>query len=262
MVMGRLKGAVSDVAETLRRAFTDPPSHGTEFAFGAIGTRALDPVEARGQAADFLFRADPASAELGMEARPGAESVIFEAKMQSEEAFARWAAGARVCEMETFGAASGIRSEIPPLPRRAQVRPLPPEGFRARCRPTLEAFPRPRAFQLDPRLEAIRVRRGLEVALGLPMAVVGEDLQALPRPIWMRYTLQIVKATGENIRNLDVLGLYRIPAKGVEALRHDPRTGRLVIQLGAAAAGSRRTPFLLARRKDDRTIVSCYLEEV
>ncbi len=258
--MGRLKGAVSDVAETLRRVFSDPPCHHLDTALDAFGIGSLEPFEGRSLAPEALCHAVLASADLGLSAGLGSEPTAFQARVQVDEAFVQWAAGARICEMEVFGAASGVRSEIPPLPRRAQVRSSPPEGFRGRSRGGMASISAPRGFRADPTLADPRVHRDLELALGLPMAVPGEDLQKLPRPIWMRYTLQIVKATGENIRNLDVLGIYRIPSKGVTGLRHDARSGRLVIQLGPAAAGARRTPFMLARRKDDRTIVSCYLE--
>ena len=77
----------------------------------------------------------------------------------------------------------------------------------------------------------------------------------------MRYTLQLVRATGENIRNLEVLGLYRIPAKGTRQVDHDPVTGRLLVTLDADAVGSRRAPFILARRKNDASIVCSFVEE-
>ena len=59
--------------------------------------------------------------------------------------------------------------------------------------------------------------RGLEQVLALPVAVTGEDMAKVSKTLWMRYTLQLVRATGENIRNLDVLGLYRIPGQGTRA---------------------------------------------
>ncbi|MBP1627716.1 MAG: hypothetical protein H6Q00_2191 [Holophagaceae bacterium] len=260
MVMGRLKGAVSDVAETLRRVFSAPPCHSLDPSLDTFNILALEPFEGRILGPDFLCRAELVQPELGLAVRVGLETVAFQPRVQGDSAFSAWAAGAQVCEMPVFGDASGVRSQIPPLPRRANVRNLPLDAPKARSRGGLETVSRPRTFQAEPTLQAPKVRRDLELALGLPMAILGEDPQQLPKPLWMRYTLQIVKATGENIRNLDVLGIYRIPTKGVTGLRHDARTGRLVIQLGSAASGAPRAPFILARRKDDRTIVSCYLE--
>jgi hypothetical protein len=83
----------------------------------------------------------------------------------------------------------------------------------------------------------------------------------LPKALNMRYTFQLVKTTGENIRNLDVLGVYPVPTKGVTSLRHDARTGRILVNLGPEAVGASRGRFILARKKDDRSFVSCFVEE-
>ena len=106
-----------------------------------------------------------------------------------------------------------------------------------------------------------RVRRDLETVLALPIAIPGEDFRKLPRALNMRYTFQLVKATGENIRNLEVLGVYLVPVRGVASLRHDARTGRILVNLGPEAVGAPRQRFLLARKKDDRGFVSCFVEE-
>jgi len=103
--------------------------------------------------------------------------------------------------------------------------------------------------------------RALERVLALPVAVAGEDLTKVSKALWMRYTLQLVRATGENIRNLDVIGLYRIPTKGTRQLNHDPATGRLLVTLGPEANGAKRALFILARRKTDGSIVFCFVEE-
>jgi hypothetical protein len=77
----------------------------------------------------------------------------------------------------------------------------------------------------------------------------------------MRYSLQLVRGTGENVRNLEVLGLYRLPRKGVADLRHDPARGRILVRLEPAAVRAPRAPFILARRKDDGSLLSCFVEE-
>jgi hypothetical protein len=103
--------------------------------------------------------------------------------------------------------------------------------------------------------------KGLNQILGLPVAVASEDIQRLSKALWMRYSLQLVKETGQNIRNLDILGLYRIPADGVIELRHDVKTGRLLLKLSQEASGANRRLFLLARCKEERSLVSCFVEE-
>lgn len=188
-------------------------------------------------------------------------SVRFEGRLLAEEGWAHWAAGAQVFEMPRFGVGGQRRVEVPPLPRRPPCHRVEPEAFRPSSRGFREGFAPPATRGGTPGLPSPAVRGGLEVALGLPIAVQGQDVQTLPRVQWMRYSLQLVKATGENIRNLEVLGLYRIPSKGVAGMRHDAKTGRLLLDLQREAAGASRLPFLLARRRDDRTLVSCFLEE-
>ena len=39
------------------------------------------------------------------------------------------------------------------------------------------------------------------------------------------------------------------------------RSGRLLLTLGPEALRAQRGPFMLARRRDDRSLVSCFLEE-
>jgi hypothetical protein len=87
------------------------------------------------------------------------------------------------------------------------------------------------------------------------------DIQRLPKGLWMRYSLQLVRGTGENVRNLEVVGLFRLPRKGVADLRHDPGQSRILVRLEASALKAPRAPFILARRKDDGTLVSCFVED-
>ncbi|HCZ34037.1 MAG TPA: hypothetical protein DHV93_11660, partial [Holophagaceae bacterium] len=104
-------------------------------------------------------------------------------------------------------------------------------------------------------------RSGLETMLTLAVPFQGEDVHRLPKGLWMRYSLQLVRGTGENVRNLEVLGLFRIPRKGVADLRHDARQGRILLRLEPAALAAARSPFVLARRKDDGALVSCFVED-
>jgi hypothetical protein len=101
----------------------------------------------------------------------------------------------------------------------------------------------------------------LDLALRLPIAVEGLDLREAPRAVQLRYGMLAVKATGENVRNLELLGRYLVPRKGVRELRHDARTGRLLILLGPEAVGARKDPLLIARRKDDHSLITTFVEE-
>jgi hypothetical protein len=161
-----------------------------------------------------------------------------------------------------FQAEKCARLEVPPLPRRPRVREERPEEFRTRSRPGLEPFPPPRSASQPCALAPPRSFQALEHALAQPVAFTGEDIPKLSKTLWMRYTLKLVRETGENIRNLEVLGLYRIPTRGTRQINHQAATGRLLVALGPEAVGAPRAPFLLARKKDDDAIVCCFVEDV
>jgi hypothetical protein len=261
MVFGRITEAVSDLKETLRRLFQDPPSHAVQLGPLAIRPRGIAPLAAAPRLPAFQLSVNSVTAPLEVRAILTEAPVRFQGQLRAEAGWARWASGAKVCEMPVFGAGGQHRMEVPPLPRRPPSHRVEAETFRALSRSFREGFAPPRVRGGAPALPLSAVRDGLDVVLGLPIAIQGQDVQTLPKAQWMRYSLQLVKSTGENIRNLEVLGLYRLPSRGVADMRHDAKTGRLLVALNREATGVSRQPFLLARRRDDRTLVSCFLEE-
>lgn len=261
MVLGRFKDAVSDVTETIRQAFRDPACRSADPTLARPGASTVPLLEGRGIGVDYDFHPAIREQELAFVAFLQSEPTGFAAALREENAWGTWAAGARVCEMALFTAGTCGRMEVPPLPRSASARRTDLPSFRCTSQVVREPLRPPGARNLSPRLAPPRVRRDLEAVLGLPIAIAGEDFQKLPKALNMRYTFQLVKATGENIRNLDVLGVYPVPVKGVAALRHDPRTGRILVNLDSEAVGAARGRFILARRKDDRSFVSCFVEE-
>lgn len=261
MVFGKITEAVSDLKETLRRVFRDPPSHAVDATFRSLRSQDVPRLAAAPIAPTFRLNAHPAMAGIEIQAILTDVPMGFPGRLQAENGWASWAAGAKVCEMPVFGNGGQRRVEVPPLPRRPPCHRVESEVFRTSSRSFRETFGRPAVRGGSPELEVPRVQGGLDLVLGIPIAIQGQDVQTLPKAQWMRYSLQLIKATGENIRNLEVLGLYRIPSRGVASMRHDAKTGRLLLELNREAAGVARQPFLLARRRDDRTLVSCFLEE-
>ncbi|GLH72891.1 hypothetical protein GETHLI_13930 [Geothrix limicola] len=260
-MFGRVKDAVADAAETLRRAFAglnvveaapepfEPLSHGSE-GLKAEGRAGLEPPAT-------LCR------EMGLlrEAVEGRALEPFQARLCDESGWARWGAEAEVIRMTPLegGRVSGIA--VPPLPRRAQTAGRVEPPVRPSTRRWAEPLPAPGSRRLDPDLSGAGAKAGLDTILSLAVPIQGEDLQHLPKGLWMRYSLQLVRGTGENVRNLEVLGLFRLPRKGVADLRHDPARGRILVRLEAAATRAPRAPFILARRKDDGALVSCFVED-
>jgi hypothetical protein len=261
MVLGRFKEAVSDVAETIRRAFRDPPCRGAEVGFARPGVGDCRLMEAAASGPEFRLEARTQAPGLGFPAELRDEPMGFEARLCREDGWTAWAAGAQVCELPLFRAESQARVEIPPLPRTAAVRRVALAPFRPGSRAIRDPLQVPATRSHAPGFRPARTFRNRELVLGMPISIAGEDFSRLPKVLNMRFTVQLVKATGENIRKLDVLGVYRVPVKGVVSLRHDPATGRLLVDLGPEALGVARGRFILARRKDDRSYVSCFVEE-
>ncbi len=261
MVFGRFTEAVSDLKETLARVFRDPPSHGLALGHLLARPHGEPPLLAIAQEPPYHLGASALGVRLGVEAALIEAPMRFQGRLQTEEGWARWASGAKVFEMPVFAQGAQRRVEVPPLPRRPLCHAIQRETFRTLSRSFRDAFLPPPVRGIRPEVALPVVQGGLDLALGLPIAIQGQDVQTLPRAQWMRYSLQLVKATGDNIRNLELLGLYRIPSRGVVGMSHDAKTGRLLLALNREAVGASRQPFLLARRRDDRTLVSCLLEE-
>ncbi|MBI4914097.1 MAG: hypothetical protein HY823_15315 [Acidobacteria bacterium] len=260
-MLQRIGEAAKDLAETLRRVFQAPAARAV----------ALDWMPSRGHAwRDFQAWVgpgpDPLVATLGHQASsptatPRGDSLGFQASLRFENAWGAWSTEARVAAMPVFGARETARLELPPLPRRPRCGGLAAEALGTRGRGFHPALPPPEGRSLAPALRPPTLRRDLDLLLGLPLAVEGEDLRTAPRAVQLRLGLQMVRATGENVRNLELLGAYRIPRKGVRQLRHDGRSGRILLWLETSAAGAERGRLILARRRDDQTLLTCFSED-
>lgn len=256
--LGRIGSAVSDLAETLKRVFQAPPSRDVEMRLPEPKADEVAVLACDGRSAEFQLASSLQSAVLSFPSGATEEPMIFSASIQAEEAWTQWTAGAQVCEMQVFQAGECARLEVPSLPRKASVRRGELPALRSASRGWREHIQAPPTRRGDPSFAPPGVRAGLRVVLGMPVAIPPLEMN---RALIMRYTLQLVRSSGENIRNLEVLGLYRIPTRGVKSLRHDAKTGRVLLELGSEASGVRREPFILARRKSDLSFVSSFVEE-
>ena len=260
-MLGRVREAVADAAETLRRAFAGTVVIDlSPVPFGVIGRgTSLPQAVARTGLEPPL--AVPRDMPRLSETVEGHALPPFQATLHAEAGWASWGVEAEVIRMTPLEAGGANRMGVPPLPRSAATQGRLDALAYPQARRSLATFGTGEARRLDPGLPSPRVEPGLEAMLGLAVPFRGQEIQRLPKGLWMRYSLQLVRGTGENVRNLEVLGLFRIPRKGVADLRHDPAGGRLLLRLEASALKAPRAPFILARRKDDGGLVSCFVED-
>ncbi len=260
-MFGRMKDAMADAAETLRQAFAGLKVVQVEAEPFSLGLQAAPLLLAEPRAGLQVPEAPLRILQLLREAAQGRDMEPFLAKVVGEAGWASWGAEAEVVRMEPLESGRATRMAVPPLPRKVQAlgrhEPLAPPATRRAA----ESLARPALRRADPTLPAGLALAGLDTMLSLAVPIQAENTQHLPKGMWMRYSLQLVRGTGENVRNLEVLGLFRIPRKGVADLRHDPKQGRILVRLEAAALKAPRAPFILARRKDDGGLVSCFVED-
>ncbi|WP_306591223.1 hypothetical protein [Geothrix sp. 21YS21S-4] len=260
-MLGRMKEAMADAAETLRRTFAGATVVAAPPEAFLLQTRGSEMVGAVGRDGLEVLRGEDRAMPLFRDAAKVGGLEPFSARVEAEAGWARWGAEATVLGMTPLAAGRATRMAVPPLPRRVGVAGRVDAPARPAVARLHEPLARPGTRRLDPTLSGGSALRDLEAVFAQPIAIRGEDIQHLPKGLWMRYSLQLVRETGENVRNLEVLGLFRIPRKGVGDLRHDPRLGRILVRLEPSAAAAARAPFILARRKDDGTLVSCFVED-
>jgi hypothetical protein len=254
-----LRKALDEAAEALKRLFGTPKVRGLMAPRPGVTGHGAPLLGTASRPALEPLACAPAAAELYTQAAPVERMEPFEAILRMEEGWAQWASEARVTVLGLFRAEGAVRLQVPPLPspRAARLPMQAPEAPAVRVLAP-RATP-PRAFRIPAQPFALEVRKRLAPVLRRPFAFDSEDVQKLPKALWMRYSLALVKATGENVRNLEVLGLWRIPRKGMSGLRPEAG-GRLWVQLSAEAAGADRAAFMVARKKDDQSLVSAFVE--
>lgn len=260
-MFGRMKDAMADAAETLRRAFAGlnvrdaTPEPFTVACHGAATLYAVPRVGLQPPVAPC------ADARLLREAVEGRAMEPFCVRLQAESGWARWGTEAAVVRMAPLEDGQATRVAVPPLPRKARLLGHLEPPARPPAHRLSDPILPPGARRMDPGLSHVEAEAGLGAMLSLAVPIKSEDIQHLPKGMWMRYSLQLVRGTGENVRNLEVLGLFRIPRKGVTDLRHDASLGRILVRLESSAIRAPRAPFILARRKDDGSLLSCFVED-
>jgi hypothetical protein len=96
----------------------------------------------------------------------------------------------------------------------------------------------------------------VERVLQIPIPIKSEGIASISKARWMRYTLRLVKETGENVKNLEIIGLYKIPKQGVKKISHNASDGTIHIQVGVESINCNCCVLVLAKRKKDNSMFS------
>lgn len=256
----RVREAMTDVAETLRRTFHGVAVREEDPRFPAPGLGAFEGLSVQAkpglQALSVPVKADG----WRLESRRRVADMAFHANQKAEAGWEAWAPGSQALHVPLFAAGKAGRLEVPALPRRASSLRAMAESFRVSLRNYREPLRSPGTRQTQLKGTAPNTHKDLARVLRRPFSFLGQSFSSLPRALQMRYTVQLVKATGENIRDLEVVGLFRVPRRGLGALRLDPRTGGLLASLTLEAVGTPKDLLLLAKRKADQALLPCFLE--
>lgn len=261
MVFGRLRDAMADAAETLRRVFVDPTCHHLDPGAFVVPARGLDAPVARVLEGSLVTAPRVVSLPLVQVPPGGLMPLLDRARLVAEEGWSRWQAGAEVVAVPPLAADGCRRTAIPALPRTLASRTMLVELPRPRVRSQEVRLAAPSTRKAAPALPRPVVREDLKGMWARPVALRGEVPEAMGAAWTMRQVLHVVRQSGENARNLELLGCFQVPREGVLGLAHDARIGCLWVQLGPQASRSPRQRLILARRKDDRTLVTCFMEE-
>ena len=255
----RVQEAMADVAETLRRTFRGVSVRGEDPRFMTPAMGGVEGLKVVSKAALEPLCTPPGSHPWRLSGKVEAPDMVFRPALQAEAGWESWAAGSHPIPVPFFKPGQASRLAVPALPRRAVAQRSMPEPFRITLRAHREPLRTPGTRTTPLGSEPPKVRKDLARALRRPISFRGQAFASLPKALQMRYTVQLVKATGENIRDLEVVGLFRVPRKGLGSLRVDPRGG-LLASVDIQGVEAPRDLLLLAKRKADQALLPCFLE--
>lgn len=264
-MLGRIKDAVEDVAETIKRAFSGPKVHSaSSFFIREPESKTVTWLMADAKVAGLLSTPDIVPLPLFVSASTNSHNMKFVTQSFSEtgEVFK---ADAVLVSISLVWSGVVVSADIPGMNSPAMKRL---EETYAVIPPKPHAIPQAqigikygKTYSINTQMKEPECYKSLERALLVPIHVKSEDLEGISRALLMRYGLQLVKETGENIKNLEIIGLYKIPKKGLKSVKHDAASGTLKIIAGADAQNSQNCIVLVARKKSNSAIVSCMLDD-
>ena len=259
-----IKNAAGDIAETTVRAFVGPKVYRASQCFlDEPNIKSMEQPSASVSSAALLPQPEAHSAELLALATVRAANIKFDiralngagepfsVRTASLEAAFSWPCAATSVDIPKMDAPSAIM--IDPSTFGFQTGTKGIAEFEILAKET-HKYP---IFFAAPNCIA-----SIDRALMAPISIKSKDLASVPKAIWMRCTMHLVKETGENVKNLQIVGLYSIPNNGVKSIAHGASNGSVQIQVGAEAINSELCTLVVARKKSDNAIISYTIEAV
>lgn len=261
MIGKHLKNSFDDLKETLKRLFRAPSTQSLDLNYNPVTFQSLPPLEGRIQDLAWALEGQLETCELRFTVRL-AQSPPFEGRLHEERGWDAWHVQSGCLSVPLFTPLNRVPFSMPRIAQKVPVRKATPEGWQIRISRAMPGRFNARCLSLSVvGGKAPKIMQGLELMFQRPFQMVAIPFQRLPKPLQMRYSLQLVKSTKHNIRSMDILGYFNLPKNGVNAMRFDSTKSRLFLALTPVAARATRVPFLLARLKDSGEILSCYPEE-
>jgi hypothetical protein len=263
-LLERIKDTVGDVVETVRRAFVGPKVYsGLRYFFTEPKCKSQVWPSTVAITASLLpkpsFSALPLSLSvfvdtLKIEIEPGIIQETIEAfstRVTPTDTIFAWSAKIKATEIPDINlpVTNSIAKKY--------------YGFSTMSHPVSKlAFLQGETYRIITCFGDLRYHRSLERALMIPINIRSEDLTKLSKAILMRYTILLLKESNENIKNIEIIGLYRIPKIGVKKMQYNSTNELLQIIAGTDAQKcTERCKLLLARRKSNATTISCIINE-
>ncbi|MCL1893458.1 MAG: hypothetical protein FWG02_04370 [Holophagaceae bacterium] len=262
-MLGRIRDTVGDVAETIKRVFKGPKVHsakGLFFRDPEYKTVSWLTAETKGDVLisqpstvqqSLLVSVSAINPDMKFVAKSFVETgEVFRAEASLVSVALAWSGIVTSADIPGLNSPQMKRVDEYFTTFKTKSFGLPPFDIK-----------HGKTYKLATRISVPACYRSLERAMLVPILLRSEDLEGVSKSLMMRYNLRLVKETGENIKNLEIIGLYQIPKKGLRSVKHDTTTGLLKIIVGPEAQNSPYCNVVVARKKSNSAIVSCRVDE-
>jgi hypothetical protein len=263
-LLPHVKGALQDIAETVKCAIKGPKVNRAHqfFIMNRAECKSMEEPSAAVSSAALFSQPAANSAPLFASAPALAPNIKFEALMR-RDACSPFKARTKSHDALFCWQCAAMSADIPKMKAPAANKiDESTFGFYIGTKAIAEFdILAKKTYEFATFFAAPGCHRSVERALAAPITIKSKDISNVPKAMWMRHTLHLVKETGENVKNIQIIGLYKIPKNGVKKIGHSASSGSVYVHVGADAIDSKRCTLVVARKKSDNTIIS-YITDI